>query len=273
MAIFHLNISPAGAGAGAKQAYIEREGKYKDTDKYEDLKAHGSQNLPSWAKDSADFWQEDEKSESGNQYREIRLALPKELPADRQEEIVKEFCQENLADHALTWAIHENTGRLSGEKNPHAHIIFCERKIDLSRPEPGRDEYFQRTRRKDGQISGGYPKDREITGKDRKQWLRKIRKSAEEIMNRELQRAGINERVSCETLESQGIDRQASHHVGPRRTTQINQAREALEKKKEGYASKIQKLDEKERTAQRLREGIGAKRANFHIKRDRGMSR
>ena len=57
MAIYSLNISTGAAGAAAKQAYIEREGKYAGKG---DLIAHGSMNLPSWAASSADFWREDE---------------------------------------------------------------------------------------------------------------------------------------------------------------------------------------------------------------------
>lgn len=212
MAIYSLHISTSGAGAGAKADYIEREGKYKGRG---DLIAKGSQNLPSWAQSAADFWHECERQETGNQYREIKIALPKELDAEKQQKIVEDICRADLDGHALTWAIHENEGRLSGEKNPHAHIIFCERKRDPDRPEPAREQYFRRSSRtKSGEWRGGYAKDREITGARRKEWLRRVRESAEKIINRELQRAGLRERVSCRTLEEQGIDRPAQKHVG-----------------------------------------------------------
>ena len=213
MAIYSLNISTGAAGAAAKQAYIEREGKYADKG---DLIAHGSMNLPSWAASSADFWREDEAQETGNQYREIKLALPKELDRAEQKGIVEDFCRQELDGHPLTWAIHENEGRLSGERNPHAHIMICERKIDPDRPEPGRDEYFRRSsRKKDGRYTGGYAKDREITGNRRKEWLARVRQAAEKIINRGLERAGRSERVSCRSLEAQGIDRAPQEHVGP----------------------------------------------------------
>jgi len=49
---------------------------------------------------------------------------------------------------------------------------------------------------------------------DRVNWLKEIRKSWENICNRELERIGSKERVSCETLEAQGIDRTPQQHQG-----------------------------------------------------------
>lgn len=273
MAIFHLNISTAKNGASAKQQYIERQGRYKNEGTDHDFVASGSMNLPAWAKDSEDFWKEDEQRETGNQYREIRIALPNELTHTEQKEIVETFCKENLAGHALTWAIHENDGRISGEKNPHVHIIFCERKRDPDREEPTRNEYFKRPKRgKDGTIHGGYAKDREITGGTRRKWLENIRQNAEKIINKGLERAGRKERVSCKSLEDQGIDRIPQVHLGresigkaergihDRRATewmrraQENKEIEVTRENIEYCKEKIQKLAQMQRRFDRQRE-------------------
>ena len=214
MATFSLHISAAGAGAGAKYDYLTRSGKY--TSKAEELRAFNSKNLPSWASNGRDFWQEAENQERGNQYKEIRFALPAELNWYEQKEIVEHFCEENLRNHAYTWAMHENTGRLSGKPNPHVHIIFCERKIDPARPEPGRDEYFKRSRKNGDKISGGYPKDPTINGKDRKKWLQQVRNSAERLINQAYREAGREERISAKSLKEQGIDHIPTKHLGPR---------------------------------------------------------
>lgn len=220
MAIFSMSISAGGGcSAGAKQKYIEREGMYAK--KLEDLIDHGSIGLPSWAESSRDFWEEDDRQETGNRYREIKLALPKEIQSkDEQRKIVEDFCNTVLKDHPVTWAIHENEGRLSGEKNPHVHILVCERKIDDSRPEPLRNEYFKRSSvKKDGSRTGGYAKDRDMTGKNRREWLQNARQKAEDIINRSLERNGYSERVSCKSLADQGIERPAQSHVGAKATS------------------------------------------------------
>ena len=53
-------------------------------------------NLPSWATSAHDFWHQDEVSERGTQYREIRMALPNELSMEEQCEVIRDFCRENL---------------------------------------------------------------------------------------------------------------------------------------------------------------------------------
>ena len=173
MAIYSVNVSTPSAGAGAKSDYIQREGKYEG--KKEELLCSESGNLPSWATSAHDFWHQDEVSERGTQYREIRMALPNELSMEEQCEVIRDFCRENLENHAYTWALHTNEGRISGKPNPHVHIIFCEREIDPQREEPPREEYFRRPRHKDGQTNGGYGKSRQITGKNRRKWLCKVR--------------------------------------------------------------------------------------------------
>ena len=212
MAIYSVNVSTPSAGAGAKSDYIQREGKYEG--KKEELLCSESGNLPSWATSAHDFWHQDEISERGTQYREIRMALPNELSMEEQCEVIRDFCRENLERHAYTWALHTNEGRISGKPNPHVHIIFCEREIDPQRGEPSREEYFRRPRHKDGQTNGGYGKSRQITGKNRRKWLCEVRESAERVINTALEKAGREERISCKSLEDQGIDRVPTRHVG-----------------------------------------------------------
>ena len=216
MAIYRLSIKIVKEHVSAKIAYIEREGKYSRGTKAEELRESWSEALPSWAVNSQDFWKDIEAEEKAGQTqaRGIELALPVELSKEEQKAIVKEFCEKSLKGHAKTIAIHDS----KDGKNPHVHIYFSERRID-DREEPPRGKYCrQRT---------GYSKAKEINGAGRKQWLLKIRKNWENIQNQALENAGyLFDQVSCESLEAQGIRREAQIHVGYRDTNRFRKTGE-----------------------------------------------
>lgn len=218
MAIYHFRIKTAGGRAGEKIDYIAREGKWENSAKKEELLCVENQNFPEWAVDKNDFWSEMDKQEKKNAYREIVLALPRELNFDQQKTLIREYCEQNLAGHPLTFAIHENIGSLSGERNPHAHIIFSERKMDGRTVER---EKFCRQR-------SGYKKDRDITGAGRRKWLKSMRKSWENAANRALENAGSKERISCESLKKQGILRAPQKHLGEKVIAQVARSRQEL---------------------------------------------
>lgn len=210
MAIYRCSIKVATVGSGrAAYDYICREGKYKNVRGKEDCIHSESKNLPSWTHGSGRiFWKEEEKKLDG--YRKIELALPNELSNEENIELVKEFCEERFGnEYSYSYAVHDTNGSLSGERNIHCHIMFSERKRDLSRTEPSREDYFRKSRtRKDGSISGGYKKDSFIVGSNRKQWLVETRKMWENALNKRLRINGI-QMVSAKSLAEQGIDRPA----------------------------------------------------------------
>ena len=83
MASYHLTAKIGKKGkAAAHAAYIAREGKYSRRDRYEDLEATASGNMPEWAAhNAAHFWTAADEHErvNGSAYREIEVALPREL--------------------------------------------------------------------------------------------------------------------------------------------------------------------------------------------------
>lgn len=124
--------------------------------------------------------------------------------------VVRDFIKKNLTDYPCSYAIHQS----KDGKNPHAHIMFSERKIDCNRDEPSRENYFKKSRtRKDGTISGGYKKDVNIIKGNRKAWVLKIRESWEQIQNEKLELYGLS-KVSAKSLKEQGLDREPQIHVG-----------------------------------------------------------
>ena len=209
MAIYHMHVSVGtrnnGKSAAARDDYIEREGKYNK--RHEEVLVSKSGNMPSWAENQKDFWKASDVYEraNGSLYREIEIALPKELPVGEQISIVNEYVETLTEKHKLpyTWGIHIND-----ENNPHAHIMFCERANDEI--ERNRIAWFSRANSKEP-AKGGAKKIRELTSKD---WLKNQRKTWEEIANKYLEENYIDERVDCRSLEDQGIDRIPQKHVG-----------------------------------------------------------
>ena len=239
MAIYHFKIKTAGGRAGEKIDYIAREGKWENSAKKEELLCVENQNFPDWAKNKNDFWGEMDKQEKKNAYREIVLALPKELNFEQQKTLISSYCAENLAGHPLTFAIHENIGSLSGERNPHAHIIFSERKMDGRTVER---EKFCRQR-------SGYKKDRDITGAGRRKWLFNMRKSWENAANRALENAGSKERISCESLKKQGILRAPQKHLGEKVIAWAARSGQSLAPVEEYKSNKAAKIADEVRAA------------------------
>lgn len=209
MAIYRLSVKIGKPFSGrAHYDYISGDGKYKRIGTDDDIRLSNSVNMPSWAKSPRDFWKEEEKK--GDGYRKIELALPIELCKNSQNLIVEEFMSSNFNHYAYSYAIHDS----KDGKNPHVHIMFSERKIEVEREEPDRESYFKKSRtRKDGTISGGYKKDVSIIKGNRKAWVLKIRESWEQIQNEKLELYGLS-KVSAKSLKEQGIDRVPQIHVG-----------------------------------------------------------
>jgi hypothetical protein len=80
MATYHLSVKFGGKGKALAHAnYITREDKFSQRKDLEHTE-HG--NMPEWAKDDpAHFWQAADAFEraNGSTYREIEIALPREL--------------------------------------------------------------------------------------------------------------------------------------------------------------------------------------------------
>lgn len=223
MAIYRLSVKVGHHGASRSHFdYITREGKYKrhDNQVKEDLVYHASHNLPSWSIDARDFWKTEERK--GDGFRKIELALPVELSKEEQISLSQSYCEEEFGNnYCYTIAIHHSIGALSGEENPHAHIMFCERKIDHNRVEPKREDYFKKSRtRKDGTISGGYKKDPKFYGiktEGKESWIYQTRERWGKMLREYYLGRGqvsLAYKVSHKSLKEQGIDREAQKHLG-----------------------------------------------------------
>ncbi|WP_413484839.1 MobA/MobL family protein, partial [Morganella psychrotolerans] len=151
MASYHLSVKTGGKGnAYPHAAYIAREDKYARK-KEADLEHKEAGNMPAWAvHNPAEFWKAADTFERANgcTYREIEIALPRELNPEQRLALVRDFVRQELGDrHAYQFAIHNPDAAIDGGEQPHAHIMFSERCSDGTDRDP--PHYFKRANSKD----------------------------------------------------------------------------------------------------------------------------
>jgi hypothetical protein len=210
MATYHCSVKVGGKGRGAAHAaYISRELKYARRDGLEHSE-HG--NLPAWAQsDPLAFWRAADAHERANGavYREIEVALPRELTPAQRRELMREFVQTHLGDrHAYTLAIHNPTAALDGGEQPHAHLMFSERIQDGIQRDPA--PYFKRYNAKAPEY-GGCRKDSMGT----LERLQTFRQSWAELTNQALEQCGHSARVDHRCYRDRGIEQEPEKHLGP----------------------------------------------------------
>lgn len=213
MAIFHQSVKviqrSKGRSATAAIAYRTAKkitcvftGQVFDYSKKKGV-AHTEIFLPegagAWANDSELLWnlaELAEKRKDATTAKEIVLALPSELNLKQQKELLSKYCKEIAKKDscAIEAAIHE-PNKQGDQKNWHAHLMKTTRT-------PEAEGFSERKILSEG------------AGFDRKAHLKDQRKLWETFCNAALKEAGCSERVSCESLASQNIDRTPQIHIG-----------------------------------------------------------
>lgn len=215
MATYHCTVKVGGKGkAASHSAYISRQGKYSGRARYEDLEASAYGNMPTWAAHNpAHLWQAADEHErvNGATYREIEVALPRELDAAQRRALIEDFITQEIGDwHAYQWAIHTPQAALEKHAQPHAHIMYSERTRDGWERDPG--QYFKRYNAQHPE-RGGCRKD--SAGTDER--LQATRQRWAALQNTHLERHGHPARVDSRSLKAQGIDRAPEKHIGASR--------------------------------------------------------
>ena len=216
MASYHLSVKVGAKGkASAHAEYIEREGEYKlkNNEKLEAVE-HG--NMPEWAQDNPNlFWQcaDEFERKNGSTYREIEIALPRELTPQQRKELVQTFVEQELGEkHAYTWAIHNPKASIEGGEQPHAHIMYSERLQDGIERSP--DQFFKRYNSKNPERGGCQKSNFAKTAEQRKTELVELRERFADLQNAYLEEYGHTDRVDHRSLADQGIERSPEKHLG-----------------------------------------------------------
>ena len=225
MASYHLTVKAGARGkAEAHAAYIAREGKYSGRDRYEDLEATATGNMPAWAAhNAAHFWQAADQYEraNGTAYREIEVALPRELSAAERLELVQAFIGQELGEkHAYQFAIHTPKAALEKDKQPHAHLMYSERTRDSIARDP--DHYFKRHNAKNPEKGGAKKASGGKLEAERKEDLLGLRERWAALQNAHLEKHGHNDRVDHRSLKEQGSDREPEKHLGAIGVSRLN---------------------------------------------------
>jgi hypothetical protein len=217
MASYHLCIKSGRKGNAANHAtYIAREGKNGNHVKRSDLIATDHGNLPSWTKGNPTaFWRTADMHErtNGAAYREYEIAIPTELTVEQQKQLVNEFIRSEIGEKPYQFAIHSPVAALGGIAQPHAHIMFSDRKPDdIDRPP---EQHFKRFNPVNPEL-GGCKKD--SGGKDRsvlKGDLMTTRASWAQLQNSSLEKYDHEARVDHRSNKVRGIERTPEKHLGP----------------------------------------------------------
>lgn len=212
MAIARLSMKVGKTGSSCPHAaYIARAGRYAHRlEQGEKLEAVEAGNLPAWAQhDSLLFWQAADAHErsNGTTYREMEIALPRELDASQRIALVRSFVVQEIGDkHAYQWAIHTPLAA-DGQAQPHLHLMFSERQVDGIERDP--EQYFKRYNARNPEKGGarkgyGPHAGHTLTRAERAVDLKELRGRWQEMANKHLEQLGHSARIDMRSHAERG---------------------------------------------------------------------
>lgn len=232
MAIFHMSFSNISAGKGRSAI---ASAAYRSGEKLFDNKEGRSyfygrsimpetfilrpKNAPEWVNDRQKLWNEVEKKDrkANSRYaKEFNVALPVELSADEQKELLIKYVQENFVDEGMVadMAIHRDH-----PDNPHANVMLTNRPFNpdgtwgiKSKKQYILDENGNKTYTG----TSKYPKSRKIlmVDWDKKEKIIEWRHNWAVSVNQVLEQRSIPDRISEKSFEDQGINEVPTQHEG-----------------------------------------------------------
>ena len=184
--------------------YITRTKEYANhKDHAEKVEYVKSGNMPSFCKDRPDqFWESAELYErkNGRTATSIVLALPKELTPEQRieltEKIIEQFC--NKFNFPYTAAIHNHKSAISGQDQPHLHLMFSERALDEF--DRTAEQFFKRYNDKNPENGGARKVTADFRG-DGQDLMNIIRAGSEVLINESLE-----EHAPTNIVTIKGID-------------------------------------------------------------------
>ncbi|MBO2723202.1 MobA/MobL family protein [Lactiplantibacillus plantarum] len=264
MAIFHMSFSNISAGKGrsaiASAAYRSGEKLFDDKEGQHYFYSRSvmpysfiltPKNAPAWASDREKLWNEVERKDrrANSRYaKEFNVALPVELSADEQKELLIKYVQENFVDKGMVAdvAIHRDHA-----DNPHAHVMLTNRPFNpdgtwgiKSKKQYILDENGNKTYTG----TSKYPKSRKIlmVDWDKKEKIIEWRHNWAASVNQVLEQKNIPDRISEKSFIEQGIDDTPTQHEGingkRHERKAFNQQVKSYRKSKAGYKNMQEKV-------------------------------
>ena len=199
--------------------YLTRTAHFKNDAKHdgEVLEWVKSGNMPQWADGRPDlFWAAADKHEiaRGRTSSAITIALPNTLTTLQRQALAQDLIQQFATQHQLpfTAAIHTHRSSITGEQQPHLHLMYSERSL-CDGLERLPDQFFSQYRPKNP-TKGGAPKlTANALGYGRDQ-VKEYREITETLINQHLQQFAptkklliggieveVSSRVSCLSYE------------------------------------------------------------------------
>ncbi|WP_299516094.1 MobQ family relaxase [uncultured Rummeliibacillus sp.] len=232
MAIFHMSFQNISAGkmrsaiAGAsyrsgERLHSDRENKnyFYKRDVMPETFILIPKNAPEWAKDRQRLWNEVEKKDwriNARYAREFNVALPLELSAVEQKDLLTKYVQENFVDAGMVAdiAIHRDH-----PDNPHAHVMLTNRPFnpDGSWDVKSRKVYIlDDNGHKTYTGTSKYPRSRKLltTDWDKKEKITEWRQNWAKAVNQIFAVKNIPERISEQSFADQGIEEVPTQHEG-----------------------------------------------------------
>lgn len=249
MAIFHTRFSNIsnGKGRGAvasasyrsgESLYDEKEGKeyfYKRSIQPECYILKPSY-APEWCLDRQRLWNEVEKKENkvNSRYaKEFNVALPIELDNEEQKELLLNYVQKNFVDEGMVAdiAIHRDH-----EENPHAHVMLTNRPFnqDGTWGQKSKTEYILDEKGNQTYTKNGNLRQRKIwlVNWDKPGMVEKWNDSWADMVNEQLKKKGLTERISSKSYKEQGINQEPTIHIGVKKNKNRIAYNEAIKNKR-----------------------------------------
>ena len=141
--------------------------------------------MPSWVKDPIEFWQAADTFERANAkvYMEYEIALPNEFTPEQRKTLIETFLDKHIVpqQYPHSYAIHNVKSRLSGEEQPHCHLMFSLKADDGI--ERTAEQYFKRYNPQDPAKGGAKKIQLQDGHADYSTFLLHIRKAWENHLN------------------------------------------------------------------------------------------
>lgn len=167
--------------------YITRTAQYANhnDNKNERVEYVKSGNMPSFCVDRPDqFWEAAELHErkNGRTATSLVLALPKELSVEQRIELVEKIVEQFTGEYNFpyTLAIHNHPSEITGEDQPHLHLMYSERSADEH--DRTADQFFKRYNDKHPERGGAQKITADVRGEG-KDLINLIRASSEVLIN------------------------------------------------------------------------------------------